>query len=262
MTKRKIWIAGNIVLIFLLTCTVLSLRVEKLMRMEVKIVEPIQTEEEQFAGEARIPLSCYQGDESQSAIFYVEEREGLFGKEMVAVEQLNWPLREEGNLAVVQSSQMRNQRDGWLKIVEQSSYPLEDGDLVEIGITEKPHEKMLGQMKILACLIAIIPLSVLILEKSVKMLGVLLDGEKKQTIEGVVLVIVWFGVIYYLTGMVDIPRKFLPPEQILDIGFYVKHIYIREYYKEEWIRCGIGVVCAWGVTVAGWRLRVHHVGKE
>lgn len=222
MTKKKVWMAGTVVLILLAICTILSLRVEKLMRIEVEVVKPGQSEEEKLVEEARIPLSCYQKEEYSSTFFYLEEREGLFGKEMVAVKTQNWPLREDGETAVIVDSQGKDMNGNWLQIVSESVYPLEDGDVIEIGITEHPCRKMMEQNKILIVLVAMIPLGVILFVKSVKMIGALQDGDKKKGMQGIILIAVWLGILYYLTGLLDIPREYLPPEQILDIGFYLK----------------------------------------
>lgn len=222
MTKKKVWIAGNIVLVLLLLCTVLSFRVEKLMRNEAEIVTPIQSEEEKNAQEAKIPLACYQADDSSSAFFYLEEREGLFGPETVAVRQENWPLREEGDMAVINDSQGKNDSDRWFRIVETSVYPMKDGEVVKVGITENPGEKLGKQKNLLICLAAMIPVSLLVFGIGVKMLGALQGGNKKKGIVGAGMILVWLGVLYYVTGLVDIPRIYLPPEQILDIGFYLR----------------------------------------
>lgn len=54
MRKKKVWIAGCTVFLLLLICTVLSLRVEKMMRIEVETVSPIQCTEEEL-----IDMFCY-----------------------------------------------------------------------------------------------------------------------------------------------------------------------------------------------------------
>lgn len=81
MTKKKVWMSFCIVMILLLTFTVLSIRIEKMMRIDV---ETITAEVNEETDTAKLPKSCYQFDEFKSAIFYVEEKEGLFGKELVA----------------------------------------------------------------------------------------------------------------------------------------------------------------------------------
>ena len=46
MRKKKVWIAGCTVFLLLIICTVLSLRIEKMMRIEVETVRAVQCEEE------------------------------------------------------------------------------------------------------------------------------------------------------------------------------------------------------------------------
>ena len=79
MRKKKVWIAGCTVFLLLLICTVLSLRVEKMMRIEVETVSPIQCTEEELIDMFTLPVSCFKEDEFGTALYYVEEREGLFG---------------------------------------------------------------------------------------------------------------------------------------------------------------------------------------
>lgn len=220
MTKKKVWIAGTVVLLLLLVCTVLSLRIEKWMRIEVEAVIPVQGKEEEIAQEARIPLSCYRTDDSSSVFFYLEERDGLFGKEMTAVETENWALREEDDMAVINSSQGKDSSGGWLQIVKKSTYPLKDGDVVKVGMTKNPKEKMKEQEKILFCLAALILVGIPLLAKSVRMIGALQDGEQQRGIKGVAIAAAWLFLLYAVTGQLDIPRVYLPPESILDVGFY------------------------------------------
>lgn len=71
--------------------------------------------------------------------------------------------------------------------------------------------------------------------------------------------------VYEMIGIVRIPREFLPPEQIFDIGFYVKGIKVfssggnwgseksyqmlRVFYREMTKNYGIWVICVWIGTV-------------
>ena len=64
MRKKKVWIAGCTVFLLLVICTVLSLRIEKMMRIEVETVRAVQCEEEGMTDMVRIPLSCYKQEEN------------------------------------------------------------------------------------------------------------------------------------------------------------------------------------------------------
>lgn len=134
MRKKKVWIAGCTVFLLLLICTVLSLRVEKMMRIEVETVSPIQCTEEELIDMFTLPVSCFKEDEFGTALYYVEEQEGLFGKELYVVKDENAAVMwEEGNKAYILSQSARNDQGKLRKIVDYSAWPLEDGDAVVIA---------------------------------------------------------------------------------------------------------------------------------
>ena len=92
-------------ILLLIICTVLSLRIEKMMRIEVETVRAVQCEEEGMTDMVKIPLSCYKQEENGSfVLFFAEEREGLFGKEWVVQKEESDPLMEEGNMSLVPKS--------------------------------------------------------------------------------------------------------------------------------------------------------------
>ena len=65
---------------------------------------------------------------------HVEEREGLFGKELYVVKDENAAVMwEEGNKAYILSQSARNDQGKLRKIVDYSAWPLEDGDAVVIA---------------------------------------------------------------------------------------------------------------------------------
>ena len=120
MRKKKVWIAGCTVFLLLLICTVLSLRVEKMMRIEVETVSPIQCTEEELIDMFTLPVSCFKEDEFGTALYYVKD-------ENAAV------MWEEGNKAYILSQSARNDQGKLRKIVDYSAWPLEDGDAVVIA---------------------------------------------------------------------------------------------------------------------------------
>ena len=134
MRKKKVWIAGCTVFLLLVICTVLSLRIEKMMRIEVETVRAVQCEEEGMTDMVKIPLSCYKQEENGSfVLFFAEEREGLFGKEWVVQKEESDPLMEEGNMALVPKSSVCDDQLRPRKIVNYSTWPLEDDDVVVIA---------------------------------------------------------------------------------------------------------------------------------
>lgn len=70
-------------------------------------------------------------------LFFLEEREGLFGEELVAVKEESYPLMEEENMGFVISSTLLDEQGKGRKIVNYSAWPLEDGDVVMIAGEEE-----------------------------------------------------------------------------------------------------------------------------
>lgn len=137
MRKKKVWIAGCTVFLLLLICTVLSLRIEKMMRIEVETVSGIPCSEEELKDYSRVPLSCFKEENGSMVLFFLEEREGLFGKELVAVKEENYPLMEEKNMGFVVSSTLLDEQGKGKRIVNYSAWPLKNGDVVMIAGEEE-----------------------------------------------------------------------------------------------------------------------------
>lgn len=137
MRKKKVWIAGCTVFLLLLICTVLSLRIEKMMRIEVETVSGIPCSEEELKDYSRVPLSCFKEENGSMVLFFLEEREGLFGKELVAVKEENYPLMEEKNMGFVVSSTLLDEQGKGRGIVNYSAWPLKNGNVVMIAGEEE-----------------------------------------------------------------------------------------------------------------------------
>lgn len=137
MRKKKVWIAGCTVFLLLLICTVLSLRIEKMMRIEVETVNGIPCSEEELKDYSRVPLSCFKEENGSMVLFFLEEREGLFGKELVAVKEENYPLMEEKNMGFVVSSTLLDEQGKGRRIVNYSAWPLKNGNVVMIAGEEE-----------------------------------------------------------------------------------------------------------------------------
>lgn len=127
------------------------------------------------------------------------------------------------------------------------------------------HRSIALQMGRLAWLAAVIPLSMILLVLSIRKLGALQEKNWLQGLQGVAIIAVWMAAVYYLTGRLNIPREFLPREQILDIGFYIDTVKefhagdgwanqsayqaIRLCYKDGALVYGMWIICAWLGTV-------------
>ena len=219
MTKKRVWVAGCIVVMLILTCTVLSIRIEKLMRIEVEVADMTQTEEEKKNQLVEIPLSCYP-TENLSFFYYIKEREGLFGKELVAVSEESSPVYTEGDRAVLVDTRVMDKEGRPLQIIAKSTYPLEENDLVVLA--EEKKVDMNKQIKILIGIGIWFLIGIFLVWWSIRKMVRIWNGERKEAVKGVLAVFIWLVVLFWLTGLVDIPREYLPPEQILDVKFYLE----------------------------------------
>ena len=262
MEKKKVWMAFCTVMIVLLTSTVFSLRIENLMKLRVNICVVIKDEEltleyEEWSDDkekiGRLPLSCYQWDQdSEYTIFYVESREGLFGEEFVAAKKSIYPLYEKDNEAVIFMNDGFGTDGNLLKIVSEVSCSREirEGDLLIVD--QEDMVDPIGQIWIMTCLAAIMIPGILLLIESVKKLGLLQEGNLKAGIEGMMLVLIWLFSVFWLTGKLQIPRQYLPPEYIFDISFYLnkcKEFHVWSVYKRELLLAGGFVLIVWSAVV-------------
>ena len=246
MTKKKVWMSFCIVMISLLTFTVLSIRIEKMMRIDV---ETCTAEVDEETDTAKLPKSCYQFDEFGSAVFYVEEKEGLFGKELVANRAEIPPMYEEGEYAVIPSS-FATGESGKMIMIADATWPIEKGDIV---VRRKDEDIDVNrQIWVVLCILAMLLPGFLLLRRSVRKLGVLQEGNGKAGIEGVVLIAIWLGVVFLCMGQLEIPRQYLPQEHILDIKFYVEELRRLNFfheYQRELVTSGGCVVIFWSVIL-------------
>jgi len=261
MEKKRVWMVFCTVMIILMTCTVLSLRIENLMKLRVDTCSVIKDEKltPEFQNSMKeqvglLPLSCYQWDEdSEYKIYYAEKREGLFGEEYVAAKKSVYVFEERDNKAVVRAEDALDEDGKSLKIISgvSCSRDIREGDLLMID--EEDMVNPVRQIQIIACLAAILLPGILLLTRSVKKLGLIQEANWKAGIEGMIIVVIWLCSIFWLTGKLRIPRQYLPPEYIFDIPFYVnewKELQIWSIYKKELFAAGGFILFVWGVTVA------------
>ena len=261
MEKKRVWMVFCTVMIILMTCTVLSLRIENLMKLRVYTCSVIKDEKLtlEFQNSMKeqvglLPLSCYQWDEdSEYKIYYAEKRKGLFGEEYVAAKKSVYVFEERDNKAVVRAEDALDEDGKSLKIISDvsCSRDIREGDLLIID--EEDMVNPVSQIRILACLAAILLPGILLLIESVKKLGLMQEGKWKAGIEGMIFVVIWLCSIFRLTGKLQIPRQYLPPEYIFDIPFYVnewKELQIWSIYKKELFAAGGFILLVWGATVA------------
>lgn len=261
MEKKRVWMVFCTVMIILMTCTVLSLRIENLMKLRVYTCSVIKDEKLmlEFQNSMKeqvglLPLSCYQWDEdSEYKIYYAEKRKGLFGEEYVAAKKSVYVFEERDNKAVVRAEDALDEDGKSLKIISDvsCSRDIREGDLLIID--EEDMVNPVRQIQIIACIAAILLPGILLLTRSVKKLGLIQERNWKAGIEGMIIVVIWLCSIFWLTGKLQIPRQYLPPEYIFDIPFYVnewKELQIWSIYKKELFAAGGFILLVWGATVA------------
>ena len=261
MEKKRVWMVFCTVMIILMTCTVLSLRIENLMKLRVDTCSVIKDEKLtlEFQNSMKeqvglLPLSCYQWDEdSEYKIYYAEKRKGLFGEEYVAAKKSVYVFEERDNKAVVRAEDALDEDGKSLKIISDvsCSRDIREGDLLIID--EEDMVNPVRQIQIIVCIAAILLPGILLLTRSVKKLGLIQERNWKAGIEGMIIVVIWLCSIFWLTGKLQIPRQYLPPEYIFDIPFYVnewKELQIWSIYKKELFAAGGFILLVWGATVA------------
>lgn len=270
MEKKRVWMAFCTAMIILMTCTVLSFRIENLMKLDVNTCTVIKDEKLTLEYQSRmeeqigyLPLSCYQWDEdSEFTVYYAEKREGLFGEEFVAAKKAVYMIDEKDDKAIVIAKDTLDADGKPLKIIRDVSCSrnIREGDLLVVD--QKDTADPVGQIRVIACMAAITLPGILLLIRSVKKLGLVQEGNTKAGIKGIIFILIWLCGIFLLTGKLQIPRQYLPPEYIFDIPFYInecKKFQIWSIYKREVSVAGVAVFSVWAgsliVCLKGLRTR-------
>lgn len=224
MMKKKTWNAGCMILISLMICTILSIRIEKWMQIPVEIATISQTEEEKLNSTIRIPKSCYNTDTNM--IFYLAEQEGVFGTKFLAFSKAVDPLSITADSILLPEE--KDEKGQLLQIIKWSTYPLKDEDEVTID-QEGEHKKQSGENRRILekqkSFFFLFGITVLILififAFGIKDLYKFPAGDYRKCVRGMLLILIGFGILWKITALVNIPREYLPPECILDLGFYL-----------------------------------------
>lgn len=128
MWKEKVWKIGSAVLLILLTCTVLSGRIQEMMYIRVWTVtgELRQEEEIQIAA---LPKTCIH-DEDGPVVYYLTQEEGIFHSEWkVAVKHVGVYDETEAEVLIL-AEDMKDASGRYLNVIAYSAYPVEEGDVV------------------------------------------------------------------------------------------------------------------------------------
>ena len=115
-----------------------------------------------------------------------------------------------------------------MQIIKWSTYPLKDGDEVTID-QEGEHKKQSGENRRILekqkSFFFLFGITVLILififAFGIKDLYKFPAGDYRKCVRGMLLILIVFGILWKITALVNIPREYLPPECILDLGFYL-----------------------------------------
>lgn len=303
MTKKRIWNLSCAVLMFLLICTVLSIRIEKLMQMEVKTSRGTMRQGKEVR-EILLPVSAViRSKVGDSAVQYVQKEKGIFGNTVWRV--VNRPvicLGEEKGYAVVPEANV-TEGTSVVDIIYYSTDSVRENELVtvtpasveqggvliyapgavtaeEVAELDKKdwvvetagtgendleadwllvrkssgeqiyfrtvsdifaplfgksvegqcldlsaHYKMLSQIRRLMVLVALIPAGMICLSVIWRLLGRLQQRDFRKGLAGVLLFVVFLVVLYVLTGIIEVPRQFLPGRQLFDVRHYIEGIH-------------------------------------
>lgn len=255
MTKKKVWGWSCAVLMFLAICTVLSIRIETLMRTEVKTTRGMTRQGEEVR-EILLPATAVSGIESNNPfVQYVKKEKGIFGNPVWRV--VDRPviyLGEENGYAVVPEANL-TEGVSVVDVIYYSTYPVEEGEPVTVtrtsagqggGLIYAPgavtaeevtplfgrsiegeyldlsaHDRMLSQMGWLTFLVALIPAGGICLGVIRKRLCRLQKRDFHMGLSGILLFVGFLAALYVLTGKIEVPRQFLPEKQLFDIAHYV-----------------------------------------
>lgn len=226
MRKKQVWRGGCIILMLLVYCTVLSIQIENLMRIEVSVT----TGESGKEGEVLLPQRSVHENEMGNIVYCVEEVAGKFRTEEKVQERPITVYGKENGYVIADRSSLTNDYGGMLRVIVDSSYPVKENEVVEIipggkNQVQERHWKMMEQIKWLAVFPALLPVWILWCNQILKLLDGFWKHQYVQGVAGGAALVIQAAILYGITSMVQIPRKFLPKEQIFDISFYADRIH-------------------------------------
>ncbi|XCP85179.1 hypothetical protein ABXS75_19535 [Roseburia hominis] len=228
MRKEMIWKIGCILFLLLSTCTVLSARIENMMQIDVKTTRGIQGKNGNE--ETRVfPASAIIEREGITYVCAVRTVKGIFGGEKWQVLEKPVNLLEETQDEIeVNASEVRDEDLNPLDVIYYSSYPVKAGDQVTVTEEKKDimtlHRRFVKQIGLLFVGAALFPVLLFCFGAILKKLQAFQDGKYGEAVKGMIFLTVLLTTIYGITGILRIPREFLPEEQIFDLTFYVERI--------------------------------------
>lgn len=125
--KRKIVKITAVLFLLLSACTVLSARVEELMRARVYAMKPGSGKVNGVYYEHTVPASCVEEENGESYVMEIYEREGIFGLERYVEKEMVTVLdRDAGKVAVEEELFSETSLAGY------PSHRLKDQEKVEV----------------------------------------------------------------------------------------------------------------------------------
>lgn len=216
MEKRKIMHASFWIFAILLLCTAVSYRIQELMRNEVTVLSP---EKDKDTNGLCFPIRCLcENSDGLLGVWKVVQEEGVMGTE-IRVRFYSPPIISKDEERVV----MRNE-GGEIFVVDYFAYPLEEGMIVEV-IESKPdgltiENQMEEQKECLYQLIVFLGIFFILIFWADCLLNGFFKKKLWQPVFGIAILITATFMVYQAVEKVDIPREYLPEEQIFDISFY------------------------------------------
>lgn len=136
MSKDRVWKIGSAVLILLILCSVMSVRIQKMMRIEV-----VTTRGEEIRKDGKIlvslPAECIHYEDGSPVVYYVRKEKGLFLKEWTVEKKYVLTEEEDGIKVLVAKEETLDEEGKRMEIISYASHPVEEKDQVTKADPEK-----------------------------------------------------------------------------------------------------------------------------
>lgn len=136
MSKDRVWKIGSAVLILLVLCSVMSVRIQKMMRIEV-----VTTRGEEIRKDGKIlvsfPAECIHYEGGSPVVYYVRKEKGLFLKEWTVEKKYVLTEAEDGIKVLVSKEETLDEEGKRMEIISYASHPVEEKDQVTRADPEK-----------------------------------------------------------------------------------------------------------------------------
>lgn len=135
MSKDRVWKIGSAVFILLILCSVMSVRIQKMMRIEVMTTrgEDIRKDGEMLVC---LPAECVHYEDNSTVVYYVKEEKGLFFKEWTVEKKYLLVEGEDGAHILVGKEETLDEEGKSMEIISYASHPVKEKDQVTKAETE------------------------------------------------------------------------------------------------------------------------------